>query len=162
MLIIRAIVAKPFIAVPLDLWEMLWVMVNKTDRRVRGSGSSELSSNTEKSLGADRTHQTFTLTRESRAPVRIAYHFYFFYEEFYFEFITTYNISEHTFSSGDHTDIASQLSHVRSRSLRGNHMAQTWFLSCPRACELKELGKRCTKCFYYKEIEKFLELVYRG
>ncbi|WZZ80521.1 hypothetical protein YC2023_101093 [Brassica napus] len=37
--------------------------------------------------------------------------------EFYFEFITTYNISEHTFSSGDHTDIASQLSHVRSRSL---------------------------------------------
>lgn len=162
MLIIRAIVAKPFIAVPLDLWEMLWVMVNKTDRRVRGSGSSELSSNTEKSLGADRTHQTFTLTRESRAPVRIAYHFYFFYEEIYFEFITTYNISEHTFSSGDHTDIASQLSHVRSRSLRGNHMAQTWFLSCPRACELKELGKRCTKCFYYKEIEKFLELVYRG
>lgn len=91
--------------------------MNKTDRRVRGSGSSELSSNTEKSLGADRTHQTFTLTRESRAPVRIAYHFYFFYEEFYFEFITTYNISEHTFSSGDHTDIASQLSHVRSRSL---------------------------------------------
>ncbi|CAN6923550.1 unnamed protein product [Brassica oleracea] len=46
-------------------------MVNKTDRRVRGSGSSELSSKTEKSLGADRTHQTFTLTRESRAPVII-------------------------------------------------------------------------------------------
>ncbi|CDY27818.1 hypothetical protein HID58_087496 [Brassica napus] len=75
-------------------------MVNKTDRRVRGSRSSELSSNTEKSLGADRTHQTFTLTRESRAPVIIP-------------------------------------------TLHHNYLT-------------------CTKCFYYKEIEKFLELVYRG
>ncbi|CAG7862365.1 unnamed protein product [Brassica rapa] len=29
------------------------------------------------------------------------------------------------------------------------------FLMPPRACELKELQKRCTKCFYYKEMEKF-------
>ncbi|KAH0899473.1 hypothetical protein HID58_007802 [Brassica napus] len=36
------------------------------------------------------------------------------------------------------------------------------FLMPPRACELKELQKRCTKCFYYKEMEKFLQLVYRG
>lgn len=120
MLIIRAIVAKPFIAVPLDLWEMLWVMVNKTDRRVRGSRSSELSSNTEKSLGA---HSLTEHTKRSRWHESLELRFVlliifiFFYEEFYFEFITTYNISEHTFSSGDHTDIASQLSHVRSRSL---------------------------------------------
>ncbi|KAJ4893786.1 hypothetical protein Rs2_20580 [Raphanus sativus] len=32
----------------------------------------------------------------------------------------------------------------------------------PRSCNLKDIKKRCTKCFYYKEMEKFLELVYRG
>ncbi|XP_018459961.1 uncharacterized protein LOC108830889 isoform X3 [Raphanus sativus] len=32
----------------------------------------------------------------------------------------------------------------------------------PRSCNLKDRKKRCTKCFYYKEMEKFLELVYRG
>ncbi|KAG2277317.1 hypothetical protein Bca52824_059872 [Brassica carinata] len=26
----------------------------------------------------------------------------------------------------------------------------------PRACELNDLEKGCTKCFYYKEMEKFL------
>ncbi|KAL0716923.1 hypothetical protein Bca4012_066245 [Brassica carinata] len=30
----------------------------------------------------------------------------------------------------------------------------------PRACRLHELDKRCSKCFYYKEMEKFLQLVY--
>nr|VDD56272.1 unnamed protein product [Brassica oleracea] len=38
-------------------------MVNKTDRRVRGSGSSELSSNTEKSSGA---HSLTEHTKRSR------------------------------------------------------------------------------------------------
>ena len=31
-----------------------------------------------------------------------------------------------------------------------------------QTCNPSELNKRCTKCFHYKEIEKFLQLVYRG
>ncbi|KAF8118631.1 hypothetical protein N665_0003s0006 [Sinapis alba] len=32
----------------------------------------------------------------------------------------------------------------------------------PRSCRLKELEKRCTKCLYYKEMEKFIQLINRG
>ncbi|CAG7865486.1 unnamed protein product, partial [Brassica rapa] len=32
----------------------------------------------------------------------------------------------------------------------------------PRACELNKLEDRCSKCFYYKEMAKFMELVHRG
>ncbi|KAG2264352.1 hypothetical protein Bca52824_071431 [Brassica carinata] len=32
----------------------------------------------------------------------------------------------------------------------------------PRACELNKLENRCNKCFYYKEMARFMELVYRG
>ncbi|CAN6977249.1 unnamed protein product, partial [Brassica rapa subsp. trilocularis] len=32
----------------------------------------------------------------------------------------------------------------------------------PRACELDKLDNRCSKCFYYKEMAKFMELVHRG
>ncbi|KAH0906079.1 hypothetical protein HID58_037906 [Brassica napus] len=31
----------------------------------------------------------------------------------------------------------------------------------PRACELNKLENRCSKCFYYKEMAKFMELVHR-
>ncbi|KAG2274496.1 hypothetical protein Bca52824_057051 [Brassica carinata] len=40
---------------------------------------------------------------------------------------------------------------VKRKSYGTNMM----FLMPPRACELKELQKRCTKRFYYKEMEKF-------
>lgn len=45
---------------------------------------------------------------------------------------------------------------------RKSYGTSMMFLMPPRVCELKELQKRCTKCFYYKEMEKFLQLVYRG
>ncbi|CAN6977081.1 unnamed protein product, partial [Brassica rapa subsp. trilocularis] len=31
----------------------------------------------------------------------------------------------------------------------------------PRVCELNKLEDRCSKCFYYKEMAKFMELVHR-
>ncbi|CAN6843057.1 unnamed protein product [Brassica oleracea] len=30
----------------------------------------------------------------------------------------------------------------------------------PRACELNKLENRCSKCFYYKEMARFMELVH--
>ncbi|KAF8098212.1 hypothetical protein N665_0271s0029 [Sinapis alba] len=32
----------------------------------------------------------------------------------------------------------------------------------PRSCNLTELDKRCTTCFYYKQMEKFMQLIYSG
>ncbi|CAN6832495.1 unnamed protein product [Brassica oleracea] len=44
---------------------------------------------------------------------------------------------------------------------RKSYGTSMMFLMPSRACELKELQKRCTKRFYYKEMEKFWQLVYR-
>lgn len=32
----------------------------------------------------------------------------------------------------------------------------------PRTCILQDLANRCTTCFYYKEVEKFMQMVHRG
>lgn len=56
-LVVRDIAAKPSIALHLDLCEILRAMVSRTPRKVLESGSSEMNSNTERGVGANRNKE---------------------------------------------------------------------------------------------------------